>query len=219
MKRLLPALAVLTATALTLASGIIHGRASNRWGRPDASTDAAERLDRLPDNFGKWIGQPHKQMHGDTYDVLREPEYILREFVHQQTGEVVQAAIILGAAGPISVHDPEICYSSRDRVIREKWPVDIGEHGFSTVTFQSTRLDKTFTRVYYAWTVDGKWSRGDDSWLGPRWAFAGSPYLYKLQLACEVPPGADLPKSDACLRFLQEFLKQVPAHLAGAPSN
>ena len=39
---------------LTLLSGVIHGRMSNRWGPPRDVLPVAEKLRQLPEEFGAW---------------------------------------------------------------------------------------------------------------------------------------------------------------------
>ncbi len=219
MKRFLPALAVLVAAGVTLVSGIIHGHMSNRWGPSQATDAAAERLKQLPDRFGDWQGQAPEKMRDEVVNMLECAAYVHRAYVNQETGEVVRAVIFLGPAGPTSVHRPEVCYSSRNHRIHEKRRevrVSEGlEDEFWAVTFQSTGLDQSMLRVYYAWSSGGDWSATES----PRFAFAGKPYLYKIQLAAGLVPGVDLKKNDPCRKFLKDFVPIAEGYLVEPSGN
>ena len=120
MKRYLPILSLILVLVLTAISGAIHGRMSNRWGPPQDSRAAAEKLQDLPVQFGSWRLQSSDELSDFIEDTLQCVGYLLRTYANQETGEVVTVTILLGPPGPISVHTPEICFSSRAYEIREE---------------------------------------------------------------------------------------------------
>ena len=214
MKRSLLLLGVLIAAGLTLASGLIHGRMTQRWKHSKASDSAAQRLAELPDTFGKWQGQSLEELDQETVDMLQCAGYVVRVYVNEETGAAIKMALLLGPAGPISVHTPEICFSGRNYLILEKRKrVQIPEDSkdeFWGLTFQSKGLGATQLRVYYAWTTGGTWAAPDRH---PRYKFAGRPYLYKIQLAGSLPPGADATTDDPCREFLRDFVPVARPYL------
>jgi hypothetical protein len=215
MTRISLALSIVLLTGLTLVSGGMHGWMSHRWGLPPATRIAAEKLVEFPDRFGSWQLQSAEEMTEETANTLECAGYFVRAYANQDTGESVRVAVLLGPAGPIAVHTPEICYSSRAYAIREERQrvtiqnSDGSDEEFWALTFRSNDLDASLLRVCYAWSTGGPWSAPEDA----RFTFAGSPYLYKIQLASELAPGTDLQTSDPCERFLQDFVPVAKRYL------
>jgi hypothetical protein len=200
-------LAGLTATLL---SGAVYGRFTQRWGPPVDMHAAAERVAKMPHQIGQWQLQQERPMSDAVLETLQCAGYVNRSYVHQSTGQEVQVALYVGPPGPISVHTPEICYSSRAFEIIEQqktWPFkpQAGPaHWFWWSTFQSRDAGSQKMRVYYAW------SRGDE-WTAsryPRFEFGGSRFLYKIQLSTFVGTSKDEGSSDSCQRFLEAFLQE-----------
>ena len=217
MKYFLTALAIVLLLGLTLVSGIIHGRMTDRWGVPQTSLDAAEKLALFSEDvqFGDWKCESSSRMSDHVVEMLVCAEHIDRTYVNLRTGETVNVAVLLGPPGPISVHTPEVCYSSRDYDSRDERhrvtvkTTDDTEHTFWALTFRSNRLDADILRVYYAWASGGPWAAPKE----PRWAFSNCPYIYKIQLASHLPLGSDIQTDDPCRRFLKDFVPALKSHL------
>ena len=129
------------------------------------------------------------------------------ETLHHDAGEIVTVAVLLGPAGPISVHTPDVCI--RAKIIPLSSPLNGSvstsarlsprramEHVSSGDESDGRRL-----AVYYGWSIGGEWSAPKD----PRIEFAGQPHL-SFQLAGRLPSPADDIISDPCMAFLKEFL-------------
>lgn len=110
---------------LTSVPAIVQGVLTRRWsGKADIS-GAATRLVEFPTKFGDW------QQQGDEEKV---PEEALRElqcagcfnrhYVNQRLGRDVTVIVMVGPAGPLIRHPPEICYGNRANELLAK-PVDI----------------------------------------------------------------------------------------------
>ena len=200
---------------LTLVSGVIHGWMSNRWGASEEVLAAASKLEEFPERFGNWQSQSSQEMSENTLTTLECAGYFVRAYANQETGETVKVAVIVGPSGPTAVHTPEICYSSRAYTIREDpQPVTVqnsedSDEEFWRLTFQSNDLDGDLLRVYYAWSSGGPWSAAEN----PRLAYAGYPYLYKIQLAANLPPGVNPEASDPCVGFLRDFVPVAKRYL------
>ncbi|MBN2021546.1 MAG: exosortase-associated EpsI family protein [Pirellulales bacterium] len=195
------------AAALTLASGLVQGTLSQRWGPPADVARISARLAELPREFGPWKVASQGEMDPNTLEILQCSGHVVREYVDQETGESVNMALILGPSGPVSVHTPEICYSSRDFSLSgERAVARVGEDGdaFWGLTFRANNpvASAQWLRVAYGWSLGGPWSAAES----PRVSFAGKPYLYKIQVASQLPVGADVEKSDPCRRFLEDFV-------------
>ena len=214
-KRFLPTIGIVIVLALTLLSGVIQGTMSDRWGPPEEMLAAAGKLEDIPSEFGSWSAKSSSELSDSVVDMLECAGYILREYVNEETGESVQVGLLLGPSGSISVHTPDICFSSRDYEIHQKRQrvtvqTNGTDHEFWAMTFQSKDLDAEMLRVYYAWTPDQEWSAPEE----PRFTFASRPFLHKLQLASPLPPGANLEASDPCRNFLEDFLPVAKGYLA-----
>ena len=212
----LSALACAVLIALTLLSGVLHGRMSNRWGQASRLAEAGSLLLGLPAEIGDWqqIGDSH-QLSGEAAAVLECSGYVIRNYIHRDTRESVTVGLIVGPSGPMSVHTPEVCYSSREfpmiagperQVLKT---ADGVQHELWRTTHKSVRLEGTALLVYYGWNDGTRWTAAEH----PRFAYAGKPYLYKLQLAVPAPLAASGDYEDAGLRFLRDFLPVAKQHM------
>jgi hypothetical protein len=205
MQRHLYILSVVLVAGLTLAGAVVHGRMRNRWGVSEEMRAAAAQLSQIPRQFGPWRLESTEQMDDVAINMLECEGYTVGRYVHQRTGEAVQVTLLVGPAGPISVHTPEVCMASDAyRQIGERQRIQIpnSDNEFWAVPFRSNNLRVDILRVYYAWSTGGRWSAPDDA----RFAFAKYPYLYKIQLACSLQPGTNVTENDPCRKFLQDFL-------------
>lgn len=208
MRELRTTLLIGAAVGLTFLSGIVHGRFTNRWGRSEAMSSAAALLEQFPESFDGWKMVSSERMTPTVVEVLDCAGYFLRTYVNQDTGESVKVALMLGPAGTIAVHTPEICYSRQDYDIEEErqvveWKDPNGaSDAVWALTFRSNDAKSDLLRVYYGWSSGREWSAPKD----PRFAFAGQPWLYKIQIAGHAPPVKDQEMDDSCRRFLQDFI-------------
>jgi hypothetical protein len=205
-------LILLTATVL---GAVVQGRLTHRWGKPAESERLAARLQELPAEIGPWHARGSQPL-GTTAEAMLEcAGYVGRQYENSETAEVVTLAVLLGPAGPISVHTPDVCYSSQDYDIRrspEQTKLDHGDgrqNEFWCTTLQSTGLDAHFLRVYFGWSTGGLWSAPADA----RFAFAGKPYLYKIQVAGVLTSPDNPDGSDPALNFLKSSLPVIEKYL------
>lgn len=201
-------LAVLAAgVGITLTTGIVCGRVSQRWGPVPDMVAAAAHLKQLPAQLGNWQLVKEDNLSDKVTQTLMCAGYVIRTYVDQTTGDSVNLAIIVGPTGPISVHTPEICYSSQAYSLtdpREAQQLADGKgkiHRFWRTIFRSTNATAEQLCVYYGWCADREWQAAES----PRFEFAGRPMLFKLQMASLVPPG-HLNDRNACESFLRELL-------------
>jgi hypothetical protein len=195
--------------AVTVATGVVYGRLSQRWGPVPDLTAAGKHLATFPPQFGDWLLVADEPISDAILQTLSCAGYVNRSYVHQQTGEKVDLTITVGPSGPISVHTPEICYSSRAYTIQDSrkrttLPDDDGQtHTFWKLTFRSNDATIDQLRVYYGWCADGGWTASES----PRFEFAGRPRLFKLQIASLMPATQADRGEDPCERFLMALLR------------
>jgi hypothetical protein len=200
---------VCAGVSITLATGFVHGRLTQRWGAPPDLRHSATNLKELPAEIGDWRLQNEEPLTASVLKMLSCAGYVNRQYVNRNSGETISIAIIVGPPGPTSVHTPEICYSSRAYSIQESrrelsLSDDAGRtHSFWYVPFRSENPLADELRVYYAWCADDVWVASE----APRFEFAGRPLLFKLQIACSIPSQATRESQDPCTEFLTAFLR------------
>src|SRR5687767_6261065 len=113
-----PGLSVLIcAVVLTgiVAGGVVQRRFDVGPSGGESLQLAADALSRpLPARAGSWVLLTESKLGPEVVKMLRCPAYINRVYAHEQTGDRITVAVLVGPAGPIAVHTPEICYSSHD---------------------------------------------------------------------------------------------------------
>lgn len=194
----------------TLLGGWLQGRMITRWGADELLAAAGKRLDSpLPEQVGGWRFIQETKFEPEVVRMLQCPAHVSRVYVHQQTGDTVSIAVIVGPPGPVAVHTPEVCYSAQDYAITsDRAPLKVvdssqREHQLWQVSLEPRTATAGPQRVLYAWGTGGPWLASGN----PRINHAGEPYLYKIQLAGPtVQANAEF---DPCQDFLRSFLPEL----------
>ncbi|QGJ72178.1 Hypothetical protein PBC10988_38950 [Planctomycetales bacterium 10988] len=202
--------------ALTATSGWVHGELDSRWGDSQSLAKAASSFEQLPQEAGPWKLETVEPLDEKITDMLECAGSFQAAYQNQMTGEVVKVALLLGPPGPISVHTPEICYSSQSyRLLTERKAVELSFTEEETpqscwrLKLQSKQVSGESLSVCYAWNGGDGWKASEQ----PRFEFAGSSYLFKLQLAAQVAFQTELEENDPCETFLKDFLPVLENHL------
>jgi hypothetical protein len=221
MKRWQFPLAIVLVAAMTIFSGVIQGRMSNRWGPSADLITAADKLERLPHQFGDWRLKSSEELNKMTRNMLECAGYLVRSYENLQTGDIVSVTLLLGPPGPISVHTPEICFSTHNyQTQSQRKAVAIcrtagGDDKFWALEYKMNDIRGGLLRVYYAWSTGGRWAAPNDA----RFTYAGQPYLYKIQLSGLLPPGAAPSAPDPCKAFLRVFVPVAGKCMIEAPTQ
>jgi hypothetical protein len=205
---LAPWLAGAITIAVIVGGGALYGSYSQRWGPPADLVAMGQAVEQMPTEVGKWVMIDKSPMEKSTLEMLECAGYVNRRYQHRDSGQTVNLAIIVGPPGPIAVHTPEICFSSRayelqssrDRAQLKSAQGD--EHSFWRVNFDTKNVLANKLRVYYAWSLGPQWDASES----PRYEYAANPALYKLQLSAEVAPGELGDKEDPGKEFLQALI-------------
>lgn len=202
-------LLLIMCVSLTILSGVLRGMVDQRWGMDESSNEAAVRVEGLPEQLGHWKAVHVDELDDEAKKMLRCVGNTVRNYVHEQTQESVSLVLMVGPAGPLAIHTPEVCYGSANFTTAEKRQqrlikdVNGDEHPFSVITFEENKMGKRLLRVYYAWNKAGDWKAP----ASPRTSFAGVPMLYKLQLATNsIDESTNM---DAAEKFLIENLSAL----------
>ena len=209
---------LLLLVGLTLGSGAAAGWLDNRWSRSVDLLAAGECLRQTPEKFGDWVLEHSQSLDEEAAELLQASGSTLCNYRNQKTGEAVIVALVVGPAGPISVHSPEVCYSSRDfKTLAPPKRFHVGGAAGGQLwgmTLERTDLDGGKLSVAYGWNDGRGWAAPRQ----PRFQFGGAPLLYKLQLAA--PLGDEGPdKGDPCRLFLRDFLPALDDVLHWAPQR
>jgi hypothetical protein len=197
--------------ALTVLSGVVQGWMTNRWGVPSRLAEAGAALERLPLRFGKWRAGDSAGLSDFVRNMLQAEGYLVRTYRHEPTGAVVNLLLLVGPPGPIGVHTPEVCFSGQGySLLRKRQAVELTasdqtQHGLWVTTFRNSDLSAQSIRIYYGWTAGGSWTAAKD----PRMDYAGSPYLYKVQVSTQVPAGRLASPDDTARSFLEDLFPVV----------
>lgn len=173
--------------------------------RPGISHEImGEQLSQFPKQLGEWECVSEEQLKPGIERVLRTYGYIIRVYWNTKTGNRVSLALLYGPRGPMAVHTPEICYSSRGRTPLGE-PKEIAPrgtaagHSFWRLALKQPTDEFPDLEVLYAWSDGSEWVASSR----PRYWTTDS--LFKIQIAGS--PGLDGEES-ACDSFLQHA---VPA--------
>ena len=213
-------LSLVLAVLVTLAGGLLYGGYSQRWGPTADLMTAGSHLASLPQSIGDWKLTEELAIESSAVEMLECPGYVHRRYVHTPTGDTINLVLLVGPPGPIAVHTPEICYSSRAYEIEDEPRVvtlDSNESRsdyYWCTDFRSRNVLAENLRVYYAWSTGGPWEASSS----PRFEFATAPMLYKLQLAAPIAPRIEGEAFDSGREFLQalqasEWSLSPPANL------
>jgi hypothetical protein len=221
VKQYLPAVSIVLAAGLTLASGLIHGRMNNRWGMPEDLQVLGKKLRNIPDEFGSWRLQASEGLSDTVVKTLQCAGYFAGTFANEDTGEMVSVTLLLGAPVPLSLHPPEVCYGGAGyEATGERHPMTVhdadgSDQEFWTVTLQADDAPRTTLEVAYAWSSGGEWSRLEQS----RPKIASHPYLYKIQVATRkdeigyLPPEPGSEENNPCRGFIRDFAPVAKSYL------
>ncbi|MEO2048788.1 MAG: exosortase-associated EpsI family protein [Pirellulales bacterium] len=170
---------------LTASTGYVYGHLSQRWGPSADLTASASHLQTMPQQIGDWQMLEELGMEDEVAAMLESAGDVTRRYVNQITGGHITVFVVIGPPGPIAVHTPEICYSSREYEIQDKHTkatfssTGAESHTLWHSNFRSKRMAKSILSVYYAWSTGDTWLASES----PRYQYGGEPLLYKLQIA------------------------------------
>jgi hypothetical protein len=176
--------AALMLLGATLAPAVYFSRADKI--QSDLIAEAASRFTLVPTHFGPWQMREEDTLSESALRLLGCSNHICRTYVHEKTGETVGLVILVGPAGPLAVHTPEICMSSREyENVKAAQSIEIDASGqksqFFSTLFRARTLEGQKLNVYYGWSRDGHLWEAPES---PRVTLGPLPVLFKIQVAC-----------------------------------
>lgn len=220
-----PKLLFTVALLLVVASGLTQGIAQRRWATDNHLPEASLRLQNVPTAFGHWTSEELSLTETEV-STGRIAGYVRREYRHSQTQSTVGVLLMVGEAGPISLHPPTVCLAGQGfRMLRQPATLslplsDQKQDGDTCRVFQADfqsgqASDDLLTRLYWGWSTDGQWQAA----MNPRFTFAGEPLLYKLYVTERWRPSEKKNDTAVAQQFLKEFLPAVHQVIAEQPSG
>ncbi|SIO61448.1 Protein of unknown function [Singulisphaera sp. GP187] len=209
MLRLLP---MTIALVMVVSAGIVHGQWTQRWTVSHAIEDAAARLERLPLVLGDWQGET-LELNREQVVLAGIAGYVARRYEESLSKDAVTILLVCGSPGPISVHTPDVCYSTAGfELIGEPdlfaLPIETSR---STAEFRHALLGKTnapvptYLRIFWSWSAAGPWEVPEN----PRVAFASNQVLYKLYVIRELSADDEPIEEDPSPAFLRILLPEL----------
>ncbi len=208
-------LSLLIATAITIAltliAGVIDGQRRFRWGEDTEVTELAARLNQFPTKIGGWETTSELLLDKSATGLLRPVTAIHRVYFNPQLQMKANVFLLLGPTGPTSAHTPDICFNSREykmigtRRVASVHPAGIKNSQCFVAQFQNRNISSEYLRSWYAWTVDGTWHAPER----PRFNFAKSRYLFKMQIVAGYPSRQAMDQDDAGPKFVAEIEKTL----------
>jgi hypothetical protein len=205
---------IVVAICTLLATGLVDGFRTNRWGLSSELELASSRVEGLPMTVGNWKGTPATL---DRREMLAAglDGFVLRTYKNEATGKSFTLLLVCGRPGPVSVHTPEICYPGAGYEIVQAHPVKIQVGAESGGDFLMADFERRETipadrlRVYWSWNASGTWSVPES----PRILFAPHPVVYKLYLISAVTKYREQSTEDGMADFLGQLLPELRAVL------
>lgn len=217
MVRSLP---LLSAAALVLGAGVLHGRWTNRWEPAPELETAAARLSGIPSSVGDWKGED-RELDQEQVAGARLAGYCCRRYENRRTHRAVTVLVVCGRPGPVSAHTPDVCYQgsgyslvAAPAAFSMDYGGTAGEAGFKTVRVRKAAdVGAEELRVFWSWSAGRGWSAPDN----PRWRFARHSALYKLYALREKPAQEDRRvEDDPCVSLLKLLLPELDRALGSS---
>jgi Protein of unknown function (DUF3485) len=208
MMRLLP---LLIGVAAVTGSAIDSGRQAGRWGKSDDLPVVAERLKQFKADLGDWRSEP-RELDARQMEVAGVASYVSRLYVNRKNGEKLQMLLICGRPGPISVHEPDVCYTNAGYVrTRDLDKVAMGDNEFKAGTFEKGPPQPDSLRIVWGWTTDGQWKAPTN----PRQAFGrDTSALLKLYIIRQTGPDDGTAAKEPATEFLSVLIPELKRCLA-----
>jgi len=215
---------VMFTAAVTGYSGLMTGR----WGTFRGKEEAALAMKSLPMKIGNWEAgvwrernwTPGVERELDDHSVTTlqiQNSYLFRTYRNTVTQEEVHFTLLVGPAGRITVHTPDICFGGRDyekESERVRIPINVQLPSGKEIADEFWRIDfvgRSLTinnriSFYYAVSTGEDWRAIEN----PRWTFRTYRYVYKLQAQAYSGSGED---GDTVKKFLDDCLPTIHEHM------
>lgn len=187
------------------------------WSEPGGSTDTikliSDHMNETPGQLASWEVNSTGEVDSQQADVLQCTNSFIRTYVGSKSGERIVAAVMLGKAGPISLHDPNVCYpmagyTEEGNKRRERFKVGDKEIALWTTVLKKGDVGGERIKVAWGWNAGKGWDAPDNA----RFHYAGEPYLIKVQIVQELQ-NRSAEEDKGIARFVEEFMPSLDRQL------
>jgi hypothetical protein len=199
------------AVFLIVASGLVSGRWTNRWGPSPAVSVLASRFDSVPLVIGDWRGVALETAASERASAGADT-CLNRIYTNSRKGASVSVLLLGGLPGKISTHTPEACYPGSGVVLSPTTSCALSYGGesarraeFQTAVATRGGTQPSVLRIYWCWNASNGWAAP----ASPRWAYASVPSLCKLYVVSKTSGAVVDPGTDPCNDFLSVFLPEL----------
>jgi hypothetical protein len=208
---------------LLIATALVHGLMTERWGESRERRAAASRLDHFATTLGDWDGRA-VEIDPNILPLDRAGSSVIRSYANRTNGSVVTLFLTYGRPGPLLFnHTPIDCYGATGYQVAygpAKQRVTGGPGSvpseFLVADFSQTNSPApTHVRVYWSWTGTGTWTIPDR----PRIAFARQPIVFKLYVVRQTLKAREPLESDPALPFLGLLVPELEKTLFTDPEQ
>jgi hypothetical protein len=208
---------VVVGLPVLVGGGVLHGLWTERWVQSPYLSEAAAKLEALPEDIGAWKGVAYEQ-DPEALALTGAAGHYSRTFTDPVTGEKVLVILLCGKPAQMVVHRPEDCYRAAGydmagpTVKVKVRPAESDEAEMLTGTFnRDDATGPTQLRIFWSWYGGhGQQWEAPDS---PRFHFASEPVLYKLYVIRNLA-GHNAPVAqDPAIRLLGELLPLLQRRL------
>jgi hypothetical protein len=199
---------VLVGALLVGGVGVVHGVYTDRWGPSGQLQQAVAVMDRLPPAVGDWTSED-RQMDPDELARAGIRGCVYRRYTNPRSRDAVNALVVCGRGGPISVHTPDVCYAGagyQQETDAETREVKVGDvtHTFKVARFKKPGgVSQSRLEIWWGWSSDGRMWQAPNN---PRASLARAPALYKFYVTREFLPGTRAEAADVSGAFLAQIL-------------
>ena len=206
-------------TVITAAMTYYSGSMTARWTEFHGISEARTTLKQVPMEIDHWKADAERDLGSNAVKMLRiQDSFIFRTYRNTFTNEAVHLTLMVGPAGRITVHTPDICFGGRDytrQADRAQVPLRVQlfsgeeiEDTFWRTDFVGRSLDVNNRISFYYGISTGE---GWDAIENPRRHYRAYRYVYKLQ--AEAYSGTGIESDDTVRRFLEDCLPTIHEYL------
>jgi exosortase/archaeosortase family protein len=214
--RAIPVLAG-AALALVLWPTIVAGNRTGRWRSSEELNAAVARLDGVPTTIGDWAGRT-EAVDASAVKIADLAGSLMRRYENSRIGKTITLLLVCGRPGPVSVHNPDICYPGTGFEMAQEQPERLSvpldptrdRAEFAWAEFQRHgSVPPQRLRIHWSWKYMGAWSIP----FSPRITFGSRPFLYKLYLIQRMSEHDERADDAALMDFLECLLPELDKSL------
>jgi hypothetical protein len=201
---------IVTAAALIIGAGLVHGSWTNRWGPSPELARLSARFDSLPMVLGDWKATAY-ELPADERAMAGAVACLDRRYTDPSRGVTITVLLLGGLPGRIGVHTPDICYPGAGYTLGDVTDFTRGygsperQAQFRTALATRSGTTPSVLRIFWGWNAGKGWAAPEDA----RWQFASESTLCKLYVIRETAGAIVDPKHDACNDFLALLLPEI----------